>query len=1306
MTRSAWPWRSPIRPLSSHPPTPRLDAENFSGDERFRVKRRLGAGAFGVVFEAWDERDRRTVAIKVLRIAEADALYRFKKSFRSLTDIRHPNLVAFYELLTREDRWLVTMELVHGIDFLEYVRGAPWNNPSGGENSRTSITSTVIEPIPPLDPNLPSAPISAQLDDADRVDPDRVDPDRVRRALVQLTHGLAALHGHGRLHRDIKPSNLLVTGEDRLVLLDFGLVAELTPVDVDGSKTSSHLVGTPIYMAPEQALGIAPLPANDWYSVGVMLFQALTGRLPFQGSIVQVLSRKQVDDPPDVREFDAAIPDDLAEITRRLLDRDVDTRLDGTDILRRLAAWDAGDRHRAETAAAALAERAAAGPGEPIFIGRRQALDALEDAYQASSFAAVTLFVRGASGIGKSALVQHFLHDLEKGGGGRHGAPPVVLAGRCYPQESVPYKALDSLIDSLSRILLHLPKHEVEVLLPVHVAALARVFPVLRRVPAVAEARTRWSEDSSDQQALRRRAFAALRDLLTRLADRRNLVLAIDDLQWGDFDSLELLAEVLAPPDPPPLLLIGVYRREDAESPFVRALGEHRASLAERGLEVRELELDELPADEAAELVRRLAGGRDDLPGDRVGQVLREAGGSPFFLTELARSAREITQDAEGDRELLLRDVLEHRIGALPDAARRLLAVLAVAGRPLHLSVAARAAQLDDPAAAGDLAELLRTEHLLRRRADDGDEQWIEPYHDRIRETLIENLPEEALRELHGHLASILERASGGADPEILANHFHAAGESDRAYHYALAAAEQAEEALAFARAADLYAAALRLHQREHGERYQLQARLAAALAHAGRSYDAAEAYLEAVGHSGNFDPFDLQRAAAEKLLMSGHIDRGLAVLRHVLRTVGMHLETRPFKALIDLRLLRLALRLRGWSFEERSADAVDPEELRRIDVCWSGEIGLCQVDLLLASQLHARHLWWALGAGEPRRIARGLALEIFFGAIEGRPENEAADLAHQLVARLDDDNTLSLIEMAAGMRACLEGRWEDARVELRSAEQRLHEPRPGNVSWELDTVLCFRLLADLQTGRWPELFDELPRLLKTSRERGDLYLEVHLRQWVESLRQLADDAPERAAEAVGKAIERWSQHGFHYQHFGHLVAAVQIALYQGDGESAWRRVGESWPRLERAMIRRIAMVRVQAHDLRGRAALLAAESSDDGGKRRRRLRRAARDAQRLEREPMPWARAHGALLRAATAALRGRHDQVRAPLELARELFETAGMPIHRLIVERRLAQHFGDTAAVADADVALRELGIRRPDRFAAMLAPGLPG
>jgi hypothetical protein len=479
--------------------------------------------------------------------ADPSALYRFKREFRALAGVTHPNLVALHELVATGGGWYFTMELVDGVDFLTHVRGGP-----------------DARPEPPGAPGRLS---------------------RLRAALRQLAEGLGALHAAGRLHRDVKPSNVLVTREGRVMLLDFGLAAELSR-DGDHLSTARHVVGTLTYMAPEQAAGRAVTPASDWYSAGVMLFEALTDQAPCVGDPLDVLAAKQAGPgAPSARA--PGCPADLDALCHDLLAPEPTDRPSGPEVLRRLGA--------SAPATGALGPPPVAGIAAPL-VGRGPHLRALADALAAVRRGRpVLVAVRGRSGGGKSALVEHFLDALKA----RDEA--VTLAGRCYEQESVPYKALDALIDDLSRYLGRLPLLGAQALLPRDVSSLTRIFPVLRRVDAVAAA-PRPAVETADPQELRRKAFAALKELLARLGDRRPLVLAIDDLQWGDPDSAALLCELIEPPDPPALLLLVCYRSEDeSTSPVLRRLLSPQGR-GGSGPDRRLVSVDELSRAEAEEI--------------------------------------------------------------------------------------------------------------------------------------------------------------------------------------------------------------------------------------------------------------------------------------------------------------------------------------------------------------------------------------------------------------------------------------------------------------------------------------------------------------------------------------------------------------------------------------------------------------------------------------------------------------------------------------------------------------------------------
>ena len=207
--------------------------------------------------------------------------------------------------------------------------------------------------------------------------------------------------------------------------------------------------------------------------------------------------------------------------------------------------------------------------GQLPLVGRERHRRALQEAFTAvTEGRTVILRVHGPSGAGKSILVQRYLDDLVE------SEEAVVLAGRCYQQESVPYKALDAAVDMLARYLTNLPPAEVP--RPCCHAMLWR-WPGSSQPCGASRRSPRHSPGGRGPRPPRVAAtaqFAALRDLLARLGDHRPLVLSIDDAQWGDLDSATLLAEVLRPPDPPALLLVASYRSEDQDtSPFVRALG-------------------------------------------------------------------------------------------------------------------------------------------------------------------------------------------------------------------------------------------------------------------------------------------------------------------------------------------------------------------------------------------------------------------------------------------------------------------------------------------------------------------------------------------------------------------------------------------------------------------------------------------------------------------------------------------------------------------------------------------------------------
>ena len=1291
------------------PPMPKaLALPQISG---YDIIRELGRGGMGVVYQAFDRKRGCPVALKTMQGIDAAALLRFKHEFRSLAGLSHVNLVALYELFGDDLHWFFTMELIEGVSFLQYVRGSRAVNslPTLQSDDRAEIITA---------PGLPPSFSGEGLQ-------------RLRDAMAQLAAGVCFLHGSGKLHRDIKPSNVLVTSQGRVVLLDFGLTAD---IDRDQKHHSTHLLGTVAYMAPEQAACQPVSPASDWYSVGVMLYETLTGTLPFAGSAFEMLHHKQHLDPAAPSVVAAGLPEDLSTLCMELLRRDPQMRPPGDEVLRRLSdSVESGRSGVCLTSSKHSHEDLTAQRQEARLIGRQHHMQLLTQAREKThSGRPVLVEVHGCSGAGKSALMQCFLEDLGQ------DCDTVILKGRCYEQESVPYKALDSLIDALSRYLERLPQAETQVLLPRDLAALARVFPVLRRLSSLTEGIRRVA-DSSDPQEVRRRALAALRELLARLGDRRSLILAIDDVQWGDEDSAALLTELLRPPDPPALLLVLCYRREDMQSsPCLRALHKIREL---DGLERFELPVEPLTLEERRELAIALLDPHDDTTAKQVESIARQSGGYPFFIYELVQhlqafgkrqlagwteSSESHQRDATGD--LSLSEVLWSRIVALPEDARRLLEVVAVAGQPLAQADACRAANLADehtalaclragrlirstvgrtsnPSTPADGLEIRPSSTAILPLSSPGDEgSAIETYHDRIRETVLLHLDVPTLRQHHQRLVSVL-RESGQADPEVLAVHLVGAGQPSEAGHYYALAAAQAADTLAFDRAAKLYQFALELLAPQGVEERRLRTKLADALANAGRGAESARAYLSATSGADAAESLELQRRAALQFLRSGHIDDGLATLRTVLAAVGLNLPSTPRRAFWALVGQRLRLMLRGLSFRPSPVDRIDPSELMRLDICQSAAIGLSMVDTLQGAYFQTRSSLLALKLGERERLVTALAMEASHNSVAGsrnrRLTQRYLDTVDNLAQQVNLPYAQAMASLAHGIAAALMGDWRDGQRWCDEAERILRDSCIGAL-WERGTAHRFALWPIMFMGDVVEINRRLPRLIQEARQRDDLYEETNLCLVIRTFVRLAADEAQRARGELAQVMEKWSQQGFHVQHMNRLFDEVQIDLYEGDAQRAWHRLAEAWPTLQRSYLLHVQQVRILMLDLRIRCALACAGGKDSLSW----LRLAEREVRALRREKVPWADALAQLREAAIAFRRDEVGRVHEILKAAIAGFAATDMHLHAAVARLRLGQMLGGSQGQElerQAEQWMDEQQIRNRARMTDLLAPG---
>jgi hypothetical protein len=1206
------------------------DDVEFSGTERFTVLRRLGAGGMGVVYEVFDKARNELVALKTFQRAAAADLYRLKREFRSLTDVSHPNLICLYELIVDGERGMFTMELVRGVTFVEYVRQ--------GAQRRLSL-------------------------------------ERLRSTLRQLVDGVEELHRVGKLHRDIKPSNVLVTAKGRVVILDFGLVEERF---AHGIGSGEHLAGgTPAYTAPEEGEDVPLTGAVDWYSVGATLYEALTGQVPFNGASRDVLRQKRECDPLAPASVDPDVPADLSAMCLGLMCRDPSRRWSGRDVLMTLAGVPAGSPTLARET-----------PADSPFVGRTRELAVLERAlHMVSERTPASVYLCGPSGIGKSALMRAFLSAL------RRRDDVVVLSGRCYEHESVPYKALDGVIDSLSRHLAALPESVSSSLIPEDAAAIPRLFPVMLQVPSIARASRERSLPASEPFVLRRRAFEALRELLARIGDRCRLVIAIDDLHWADSDGVQLLEELLATDSPPVLLMLVSFRSEEvAHKPFLRRI----ASAADRP-GWTPLVLEPLPQSDAVHLVDALVPTDSVLGEDERARITREAGGSPFVLEQLARFVA--TRQASLRRAPSFAELFETRLNALPPDARHFLEALAICGRPVDPDLLCRAC--DVVRARQALVAMLRSSHLIR---SSGSSERVETYHDRIRDVVVAQIRPDSMRGIHHRMVMALV-AEHSDDCEALFEHYRGAGNAAQAATQAALAAAKAGSALAFDRAASFYREAMALAP-DATTVNEWKEGLATALANAGRPEEAAAAYLDAAAGAPHATQIDLQRRAAEQWLVGGHIDRGLALVRTALAGVGVRPASGPRTALLGLLWRRAQLRWRGLAFVSKSSQAVDPAVLRRIDTCWSATTGLALVDMITAADLSARHLLMALDAGDPSRIARGFAMESAARCAypSGRTMSDRLMRESRVLASsLGEPQTTALSLLADGLIALATGQFKRTLSLSGQALPILRDECVG-LTWEMNIAQNLVIWAQMYLGELREVARQVPVLLAQARSRGNLFVATELCTRA-NFAWLAVDNPDEGEREAIDSIGRWSRGSFYRQHYSAMLARVQTALYRGNAAGASRLLDEEASLVQRSGLTRVQLIRIELLYLRARCALAMAATGIGGGPF---LSIARRNARRIAREQMPWSTPIARLIEAGVACQEAEFARACALLHEAADGFARADMALY-VAVTRRLIGALQDDERGRDlrrlADAWMADQHIRNPAAMTRMLAPGLP-
>lgn len=688
---------------------------------RYEVIEELSEGGMGVVFRASDRSDGSAVALKVVRdeCRDPEDLVRFRHEFYLMATLRHPRFADVREYaFTSDGTPCLVMEYVPGRDLTDIL---------------------------PL-----------RWQDAATV-------------LYQIGTALAFLHSRRYIHHDIKPGNVRVarsSGGIEARLIDFGIMEPIGTADTGG------WAGTPAYMPPEALFGSPTDHRLDLYGLGVMAFEMITGKLPFDVQDPHAfLAQKQLQ-PPDVAAALTGVPDSFARLIADLMAPDPAARPhDASVMLRRL-------RLAADLKVApASAEKVPPYLSPSGLVARDDVITTLLDAFRSTRSGPQLAAVEGARGAGRTAILRELRLRLQMQGA------VVVEVNAVSAQGSL--AVLKALLEPLTVF------EDERLTSSLREAAphLCRVIPSLTSRSSGLEPAPHHSDPTED----RVQTLAAIKRWLAAVAEEHPIALLVDDAHWSDALSLDALRAIVSDPRVAPLLVV-LSRPEapDEDAPIDR--------LVRTGMRVQ---LEPFRTPDVRALLASMFG-RGDLHATLVDTLTEASKGNAAYLVEVIRS---LVQDGvirfEDERWHLPRELGTTPLpGSLAEATATVLKELGeVARQVLDALVVSRGA-----VALVDLEQLLErdeteifaaVEELVTAGLIVGHDDAYRVARSLARDLLYDRIPSAERRRLHAWAARLMEGSTPdhAADAAVIADHYLLSGEPERARRFLEEAATDLYEA-------------------------------------------------------------------------------------------------------------------------------------------------------------------------------------------------------------------------------------------------------------------------------------------------------------------------------------------------------------------------------------------------------------------------------------------------------------------------------------------------------------------------------
>lgn len=1223
--------------------------------ERYELQTLLGTGAYGDVYTAWDQKRGGTVAIKVLRNAQANALMQFKQEFRGLFELKHPNLVRVFKLGRDGDFWFIVMEYIDGSPI---TAAAPI---ARGKSSTSDLTQKATTPLTPN--NNPDPAYITAAEARMSIQPETLQPalpaQSIRNRIGQLCQGVYTLHHFGILHCDLKPSNVMLDRTGRVVILDFGASRYTASL---GEHYRHHWVraGTRAYMAPEARSLRESTTGLDWYAAGMMLAEMLTGLTARIFASLLHEERRSV-----LSAIAARHPayKELCTLCIELLEPDPKLRANHHQILHTCYGDDAAHIDRRTQSFL------------HVFSGRFQEFSALEDAYQ--QFMAgrpYTLLIEGAAGSGKRSLCEEFLRHISAQDPSLH-----ILVAHCAHDELLNFRAFDELVDGLCALLRKLPADELAPILPLCTPALCALFPTLRTVhPDLKESRVLSPPED---------ALYALQYLLLHVAKRHRLLIWLSDIDQADRDSMRWIARIFAPGARPNAFLL-LSKTNDHVSAQDEAI-----DIDTLGYAIPTVRLQAVNEKLARAAIEYWLPEDIENRTDTIDTIVQVSGGNLQLMRTLCHR-RDLLKDLPAT--LSIETLTERRLAQLSADALYVLQVLSVSFEPIDIRFIAFVAKRHST----DVDKLVRilhenafvTEHLI-----DQTERYA-VIDESTRQYLQHSLGETRVQELHEQYAYAITRGDfHPLRPNSVIAHLTQAGLSQTAERYAQEFATAADQGGAYDSAAQMYEvlATLRKEQ-DKADELDLQMRIIDCKTQSGHLLDAARALAALADNAQTInDSAALHQRAAELFTLCGY-SREAAEQHELARQKhpGHTARYLPRLASILLLLNRLKRRIELFELESTSNAPLDAHTLNRLRTHRMAGFEIGIVDPVSGLEFALRELDLALNVGSRKDISRALAgLATFVSAMGEKYRTLAYDwgkLAEELAAY---DNDPISIEWARVGQASINYHQSNYREAWERMYRSFHWLQQHASQQSLMLSYCSTHLVYLayMTGRVQTLRSIYYAQIVEARARNNRMSEATI-TFSGFMTWLIDDAPAAARAALKRIYIPKTQRLYRLQDFFMQQYAAELALYEQRTEEYSEHL-QALKAYERTVVSRsMELTRHAARFLRGRLLLAKARERALSNKEAHQLERLARA---LCKDNTALVRGWGHQLFAGSAMLNGDRNQAIKLLQQTITAYDHAGITLYAEVLRTTLSAS-GLVPHNDDPYQNLYELGIVHPERF----------